>query len=249
MDSSSARFAARCNFRSAARLRCFSTVLTCTSCRKPSAARSRRLYSSALCSIVLCSCCRSASRWLIFCSASEFACVQSRRLFFSDCTCLFRFVAVEADLLFFALGSNFRVMASRLWMARSISMIICSCRRFSWSRRSSMRWISFFMAEESAWPMLGSKASCISLSRVILRSQRRTWRSASRISCVIPAFSSLIVSTERSMSKHWPSISLSFCTNSVSIMTFELESSFDFVSFFITWPFMRSMSKRKCFMA
>mmetsp|Transcript_25252 Transcript_25252/g.79668 ORF Transcript_25252/g.79668 Transcript_25252/m.79668 type:complete len:220 (+) Transcript_25252:769-1428(+) len=112
-----------------------------------------------------------------------------------------------------------------------------------------MRWISFFMAAESAWPTFGSRASCISFSRAIFRSQRRTWRSASSTSWVIWPLSSRTRSTALSMSRHWPSISLSFCTNSVSIIWLELASSLDLESCRTTAPLMRSMSKRRCFMA
>mmetsp|Transcript_119335 Transcript_119335/g.338383 ORF Transcript_119335/g.338383 Transcript_119335/m.338383 type:complete len:247 (-) Transcript_119335:1937-2677(-) len=216
MLSSSSRFPARCSFSRTARFRCFSTVLTCTSARSVSVALSRWLYSSALCSMVCCSCERSPSRWEIFCSMSEFAVLHSLRLFLSDCTWRLRFEAVDDCLSFLTFGSYFNAIASRLWMVRSISRIICSCRRFSCSRRSSIRWISFFMACASAWPMFGSSASCISFSRVILRSHSSTWRSASRMSCVIWVLSSLTRSMECSTSMHEPSISLSLCTNSVS---------------------------------
>mmetsp|Transcript_86094 Transcript_86094/g.200186 ORF Transcript_86094/g.200186 Transcript_86094/m.200186 type:complete len:213 (-) Transcript_86094:1471-2109(-) len=105
------------------------------------------------------------------------------------------------------------------------------------------------MAAASAWPMFGSRASCISFSRVIFRSHSRTWRSASRISCVMFCFSSRTRSTARSMSRHCPSTSLSFCTNSVSIIWLELDSSLDFDSCFTAALFIRSMSKRMCFTA
>mmetsp|Transcript_21336 Transcript_21336/g.61692 ORF Transcript_21336/g.61692 Transcript_21336/m.61692 type:complete len:212 (-) Transcript_21336:1398-2033(-) len=110
-----------------------------------------------------------------------------------------------------------------------------------------MRWISLRMACESAWPTLGSRASCISRSSVILRSQSWTWRSASSTSCVSWPRSPRALSTARSMSRHWPSTSRSFCTNSASSIWFEFESSLDRSSLFTASPFMRSMSKRRRF--
>mmetsp|Transcript_81940 Transcript_81940/g.196462 ORF Transcript_81940/g.196462 Transcript_81940/m.196462 type:complete len:218 (+) Transcript_81940:816-1469(+) len=68
------------------------------------------------------------------------------------------------------------------------------------------------------------------------------------MSWFIWSLSILTLSTSRSMSKHFVSISLSFWTNSVSIMALELEISSDRASCFTTAPFMRSMSKRRCFM-
>mmetsp|Transcript_80926 Transcript_80926/g.203596 ORF Transcript_80926/g.203596 Transcript_80926/m.203596 type:complete len:314 (+) Transcript_80926:430-1371(+) len=198
--------------------------------------------------MVCCSWESSASRSEIFCSASELACVQSRRLFLKDCTCLFKLAVVDACLFFLAFGSYFKEIASRLWMARSISMIICSWRRLSCSSLSSILWISFFMAAESAWPTFGSSASCISFSRVILRSHNRTWRSASKISLDMSPFSSRTRPMFVSMLRHLASISFNFCTNSISIIWFEFWSSADFASCFTTLLFMRSMSKRRCFM-
>mmetsp|Transcript_58448 Transcript_58448/g.153906 ORF Transcript_58448/g.153906 Transcript_58448/m.153906 type:complete len:308 (-) Transcript_58448:1468-2391(-) len=198
--------------------------------------------------MVCCSCASSSSLCEIFASASELACVQSLRLFLRDWTCRWMFAELPAFLLCLALGSYFSAMASRLWMARSISMIICSCRLLSWSRRSSMRWISFFIAEESAEPTLGSRASCISFSRVIFLSHSSTWRSASRISAVMLFFSSLTCSMFLSMSRHLPSISFSFFTKSISSIWFWFEIDAALVSFVTKPLFMRSMSKRRCFM-
>mmetsp|Transcript_37106 Transcript_37106/g.73869 ORF Transcript_37106/g.73869 Transcript_37106/m.73869 type:complete len:279 (-) Transcript_37106:1398-2234(-) len=169
-------------------------------------------------------------------------------LFLKDCICLLMFAVEDEAFAFLAFGSCFSWIASRLWIARSISMIICSCRRLSWSSRSSMRWISFFMAAESACPTLGSSASCISFSKVILRSHSSTCLSASRICCVMSPFSSRTFSMERSVSKHFDSISLSFCTKSFSIIWLKFWSSVVLASFFTTAPFMRSMSNRRCFM-
>mmetsp|Transcript_113034 Transcript_113034/g.314317 ORF Transcript_113034/g.314317 Transcript_113034/m.314317 type:complete len:307 (-) Transcript_113034:608-1528(-) len=199
--------------------------------------------------MVSCTRASSPSRSEIFCSASVLACVQRRRLFRKDCTCRFKLAVDDACFCFLAFGSYFSEIASRLWIARSISMIICSCRRFSWSNRSSMRWISFFMAAESACPTFGSRASCISFSRVILRSQSMTWRSASKISWDMSPFSARTRSMDRSVSKHLVSISLSFCTNSISIIWFEFCKAVVFWSCFTMDPLMRSMSKRRCFIA
>mmetsp|Transcript_127572 Transcript_127572/g.254888 ORF Transcript_127572/g.254888 Transcript_127572/m.254888 type:complete len:213 (-) Transcript_127572:1423-2061(-) len=105
------------------------------------------------------------------------------------------------------------------------------------------------MAAASTWPTLGSSASCICFSSMILRSHKRTCRSASRTSAVMSVFSSLTFSTAPSISRHEFSISFNFATNSVSIIWFALASSFDLPSLLTRAPFIRSMSRRKCFMA
>mmetsp|Transcript_110780 Transcript_110780/g.309593 ORF Transcript_110780/g.309593 Transcript_110780/m.309593 type:complete len:298 (+) Transcript_110780:341-1234(+) len=199
--------------------------------------------------MVSCTRASSPSRSEIFCSASVLACVQRRRLFRKDCTCRFKLAVDDACFCFLAFGSYFSEIASRLWIARSISMIICSCRRFSWSNRSSMRWISFFMAVASAWPMLGSSTCCISRSRSILRSQSMIWRSASTSSALSCPTDLRCRPMDLSSRRHLASMPLSFCWKPSSTSSVAPCTSAAFLSLLWNASLMRLTSRCKAFVS
>mmetsp|Transcript_9071 Transcript_9071/g.15586 ORF Transcript_9071/g.15586 Transcript_9071/m.15586 type:complete len:401 (-) Transcript_9071:1484-2686(-) len=134
----------------------------------------------------------------------------------SSATAFLSPASVSAGAFFALVTRAFIEIRSRLKIAFSISVMSFSCCRASSVLRSSMRWISFFMASTMSPPMVGSKASCISFSSWILRSQSMICRSDSISSASTCFFSSaqrsifcssLTASASRSFSRETMSIS------------------------------------------
>mmetsp|Transcript_22027 Transcript_22027/g.55550 ORF Transcript_22027/g.55550 Transcript_22027/m.55550 type:complete len:343 (-) Transcript_22027:2472-3500(-) len=204
--------------------------------------------STAICSSLVASRCASVTvtcsssrdfSFFAICSSTEERCSVA---FFSA---RFRFSTSRLPSSFpdfFAFGSYLSWMTSRLCTARSISLMICSCRRFSCSSRSCIRWISFFIAVVSSSPTDGSSACCISCSRWIFRCHSMICFSASMVSSSICAFSRFISSMWPSILVQTASMSLSFATNSCSEHSASLTRVAAWDSYLAIWPFMRSMS-------
>ena len=85
-------------------------------------------------------------------------------------------------LRFSTFGRCFYWIVSLFSTALSIFFIISYCLLRSYSYLSSIIWIYFFIATISCWPILGSRASCISFSNWIFLSHSNICLSVSTIS-------------------------------------------------------------------
>mmetsp|Transcript_17470 Transcript_17470/g.38043 ORF Transcript_17470/g.38043 Transcript_17470/m.38043 type:complete len:332 (-) Transcript_17470:1650-2645(-) len=203
-------------------------------CRSP-----HSVLSSSSCAPISSRC--ALSSWMRLSLRAVSASV-SRTLRLSSATAFLRPASVRSGA-FFALDTRpFIEIMSRRRIAFSISWISFSCCRCSSDCRSSIRWISFFMASTMSPPMVGSRASCISFSSWILRSHSMICRSASISSASTCFFSSAQRSIFCSTLAASPSSSLRRVTMSISSTKLSLASSSCSCLFLLMSVFRRLMS-------